>query len=90
MSSSLLKAVLSVLVIEVALFLVGKTLVGRLNFLEFFFVSTAVGVLLKSKLSIILFDLIECRVLLNAENFVEFCVINLFRWTTWTWTSHFL
>jgi len=91
MGTSLLKAIFSVLIIQVAFFLVRKTLVSRLNFLEFFLVSTAVWVLLKSKLTIVLFDLIKSRGLLNAKNLVEFSVVNLFRWTTtWTWTSHFL
>jgi hypothetical protein len=90
MSTSLLKAIFSVLIIQVAFFLVRKTLVSRLNFLEFFLVSTAVRVLLKSKLTIVLFDLIKSRGLLNAEDLVEFSVVNLFRWTTtWTMTSHF-
>lgn len=46
MSTAFFKAILSVLVVEVTLLLVGKTFVGLLNFLKLLFVATAIGVFL--------------------------------------------
>jgi len=91
MAASLLEAVFSILVIQVAFFLIRKNLVSCLNFLEFFLISTAVWVLFESKLTIVLFDLIKSSGLFNAKYLVEFSVVNIFRLTTtWTRTSHFL
>ena len=86
--TTFLKAILSILIVEVTLLLVRETLVGLLNFLKLLLVATAVGVLFESKLSVSFFDLIERCVLLNAQHLVELSAVNFLRGTTWT--SHFL
>lgn len=81
-TTALLKAVFTVLIVEVTLLLVSQTLVGSLNFLKLLLIAATVWVLLQSLLPVSFLDFIVGSILLDIKQLVELGVVHLLRRST--------
>lgn len=77
------KTFLTILVINLSLFIIGKDLVSKVNLLELFSVTTAIWMMLEGEFSESFLNLVFISLLVDSKNFVELAVIDLLWWATW-------
>jgi hypothetical protein len=83
-ATAFLKAVLSVLVVDISLLCVRESFMSLVNFLELLLVTTSVGMVLQSSLLESLFDLVHSRSFFNTKQVVILLSIDLFFGATTT------
>jgi len=81
-ATTFLESIFSVLVVELPLFVIAESLVGHSHFLELLWVSTLIRVLPQGFFSESFLDLVFSRILLDANQFVEFLVVDFLRWAS--------
>ena len=104
-AASFFETFLAILVISFSLLTIGEHLVGLLNFLELFFVTTAVRMVLPRQLEVSLFDRVEVCILVDTQVLVVRRVVDFlglasaahaaghtahtFKVTEWETSEHF-
>ena len=76
-AASFFETFFAILVISFSLLTIGENLVGCLNFLELFFVTAAVRVMLPRQLEVRLFDRVKVCILIDAKVLVKRRVVDL-------------
>ena len=76
-AASFFEAFFAIPVISFSLLTIGEHLVGRLNFLELFFVTAAVRMVLPRQLEVCLFDRVKVCILVDAQVLVKRRVVDL-------------
>lgn len=89
-TTTFLETIFAIFVVFLTLFSITEHLVRPLNLLKLLFVTTAVRVIRPGKFMVRLLDRVEVSGFLNAENFVEFFIVDFFGRPTATHASHTL
>ena len=75
-ATTLLNAILTILVVQFALLFVAENLVGTLNLLELVFVTTAIRVMSPGEFEVCLLNRVEVSLLVDTENLIELRVVD--------------
>ena len=87
-AATLLDAILTILVVQLALLFVAENFVGALNLLEFILVATAIGMVSSGELEVGLFNRVEVGFLVHSEYLVELRVVDFLGRAAATHSGH--